>query len=174
MTGFWGWGRDRPMKQWVTTTVFAPARCTNQNMIYTKHRNRPKGRNDGRIASLSHRTRREYENLPLSPPLPKEPAVIQVVSETKVQNVKTGVLGFLTLVGKGVNTRIDNLRVHMASSDTRTTSVGTTALSHNIVFICGDINALGWDPRMLFWENSRLWRPNRAFRVAGVAQPWVS
>jgi hypothetical protein len=46
--------------------------------------------------------------------------------------------------GKGVNTRTDNLRVHMAGSDTRTTtSVGTAALSHNIVFICGDINASG-------------------------------
>jgi hypothetical protein len=43
--------------------------------------------------------------------------------------------------GKGVHTRIDNLRVHTAGSDTRTTLVGTTALSHNIVFICGDINA---------------------------------
>jgi hypothetical protein len=39
--------------------------------------------------------------------------------------------------GKGVNTRTHNLRVHMAGSNIRTTSVGTTALSHNIVFICG-------------------------------------
>jgi hypothetical protein len=39
----------------------------------------------------------------------------------------------------------------------------------NIVFVCGDIHALGWDPRVLFWENFRLWRPNRAFGVAGVA-----
>jgi hypothetical protein len=70
--------------------------------------------------------------------------------------------------GKGVNTRTDNLRVHTAGSDTRTTSVGIIALIHNIVFICGDINALGWDPRVLFWENFWLWRPNRAFRVAGV------
>jgi hypothetical protein len=46
-------------------------------------------------------------------------------------------------VHKGVNTRTDNLRVHTASFDTRTTSVRTTALSHNIVFICRDINALG-------------------------------
>jgi hypothetical protein len=68
---------------------------------------------------------------------------------------------------KGVNTQTDNLRVHTASS--RTTSVGTTALSHNIVFICGDINALGWDPRVLFWENFGLWRPKRTFGVAGVA-----
>jgi hypothetical protein len=71
--------------------------------------------------------------------------------------------------GKGVNTRTDNLRVHTAGSDTRTTSVGTTTLSHNIVFICGDINALGWDPRVLFWENFRLWQPNKAFGVAGMA-----
>jgi len=70
--------------------------------------------------------------------------------------------------GKGVNTRTDNLRVHTTGSDTRTTLVGTTALSHNIVFICRDINALRWDPRVLFWENFQLWRPNRAFGVAGV------
>ncbi len=70
---------------------------------------------------------------------------------------------------KGVNTRTDNLRVHTADSDTRTTSVGTTALNHNIIFICGDINALGWDPQVLFWKNFWLWRPNRAFKVAGVA-----
>jgi hypothetical protein len=55
--------------------------------------------------------------------------------------------------GKGVNTQIDNMRVHTTGSDTRTTSVGTTTINHNIVFICGDINALGWDPRVLFWEN---------------------
>jgi len=42
--------------------------------------------------------------------------------------VRVGVLGFLTS-GKGVNTRTDNLRVHTASSDTHTTSVGTTARS---------------------------------------------
>jgi hypothetical protein len=57
----------------------------------------------------------------------------------------------------------------MVGSDTHTMTVGTTALSHNIVFICGDINALGWDPRVLFWENFGLWRPNRVFGVAGVA-----
>jgi hypothetical protein len=50
------------------------------------------------------------------------------LSGTKVQNVRTGVLGFLIL-GKGVNTRTDNMRVHMAGSDTRTTSVGTTVRS---------------------------------------------
>jgi hypothetical protein len=37
-------------------------------------------------------------------------------------------------LSKGVNTRTDNLRVHTTSSDTRTTSIGTIALSHNIVF----------------------------------------
>jgi hypothetical protein len=72
-------------------------------------------------------------------------------------------------LGKGVNTRTDNLRVHTIGSDTRTMSVRTTAVSHNIVFIYGNINALGWDPRVLFWENFRLWRPNRAFGVAGMA-----
>jgi hypothetical protein len=51
---------------------------------------------------------------------------------------------------KGVNTQTDNLRVHTAGSDTLKTLVRTIALSHNIVFICADINALGWDPQMLF------------------------
>jgi len=50
------------------------------------------------------------------------------LSGTKVQNVRTGVLGFLTS-GKGVNTQTDNLRVHTTSSDTRTMSVGTTSRS---------------------------------------------
>jgi len=50
------------------------------------------------------------------------------LSGTKVQNVKTGVLGFLTM-GNGVNTRTNNMRVHTAGSDTRTTLVGTTARS---------------------------------------------
>jgi hypothetical protein len=53
---------------------------------------------------------------------------------------------FSPSLGKGVNTWTDNLRVHKAGSDTHTTLVGTTLLSHNIVFICGDINSLGWDP----------------------------
>jgi hypothetical protein len=81
---------------------------------------------------------------------------------------ESGFWVFSPLSGKGENTRTDNLRVHKASSDTRTTLVGTTALSHNIVFICGDINALGWDLRVLFWENFGLWRSNRAFGVARV------
>ncbi len=42
--------------------------------VSTKHCSHSKGRNDGRIASLSHRTRGGYKNLP--PPLPTEPAVI--------------------------------------------------------------------------------------------------
>jgi len=48
------------------------------------------------------------------------------LSGTKVQNVRTGVLGFLTS-GKGVNTRTNNLRVHTTGSNTRTTSVRTIA-----------------------------------------------
>jgi hypothetical protein len=133
------------MKQRATTTVFAPARCTNQDLISTKHRSRPKERNDGRIASLSHRTRGGYKNLPLPPPTTKRSGgYIEELSRTKVQNVRTGVLGFLLPSGKGVNTRTDNLRVHTAGSDTRTTSVGTIALSHNIVFICGGYKCPRW------------------------------
>jgi hypothetical protein len=89
--------------------------------------------------------------------------------EPRFKMSEPGFWVFSPLSGKGVNTRTDNLRVHMADSDTHTTLVGTTALSHNIVFICEDINALGWDPRVLFWENFELWRPNRAFEVARVA-----
>ncbi len=50
------------------------------------------------------------------------------LSGTKVQNVKTEVLGFLTS-GKGVNTRTNNLKIHTSGSDTRTTSVESTACS---------------------------------------------
>jgi hypothetical protein len=50
------------------------------------------------------------------------------LSGTKVQNVRIGFLGFL-MSGKGINTRTDNLRVHTAGFDTRTTSVETTARS---------------------------------------------
>jgi hypothetical protein len=50
------------------------------------------------------------------------------LSGTKVQNVRTGVLGFL-MSGKGINTRTNNVKVHMVDSNTCTTSVGTTARS---------------------------------------------
>jgi len=71
--------------------------------------------------------------------------------------------------GKGVNTRTNNLKVHTASSDTRTTLVKTIALNHNIVFICGDINAFRVRPTSVILGKFRLWRPNRAFGVARVA-----
>jgi hypothetical protein len=185
--GVFGVGRERPVKQWATgvslwrgwtTTVSAPVRCRNQDLISTKHRSRPKGKNDGRIASLSHHTRGGYKNLPLPPPTTErtggyiEECVFrnfQNFQEPKFKMSEPGFWVFSPPSGKGVNTWTDNLRVHTASSDTRIMSVGTTALSHNIVFICGDINAFRWDPRVLFWENFRLWRLNRAFGVAGVA-----
>ncbi len=115
--GFGGWGRERPVKQRATTMVSAPARCTNQDLISTKHRSCPKGRNDSRIASLSHHTRGGYKNLPLPPPtIEKTDNYIEErvyrknrrlyrgacfrkfpkLLGTKVQNVRTGVLGFLT------------------------------------------------------------------------------
>ncbi len=168
------------MKQRATTIVFAPARCTNQDLISTKHRICPKGRNDSRIISLSHHTRGGYKNLPLPTPPPTTERIdgyteervfgyFQNFGEPRFKMSKPGFWVFSPPLGKGVNTRTDSLRVHTTGSDTRTMLVGTTALGHNIVFICGDINALGWDPRMLFWENFRLWQPNRAFGVAGVA-----
>jgi hypothetical protein len=174
------WSNERPVSVsdggW-TTTVSTPARCTNQDLISTKHCSHPKGRNDGWIASLSHRTKGGYKNLPLPPPTERTGGYIEArvfknfqnFQEPRFKMSEPGFWVFSPLSGKGVNTQTNNLRVHTAGSDTRTTSVGTIELSHNIVFICGDINALGWDPRVLFWENFRLWRPNKAFEVAGVA-----
>ncbi len=139
------------MKQRATTMVFALAKCTNQNLISTKHRSRPKGRNDDQIASLSHCTRGGYKNLPLPPTTERTNSYIEERVFRNFQNFweprfkmsRPGFWVFSPPSGKGINTRTDNLRVHTASSDTRTTSVGTTTLSHNIVFICGDVNALG-------------------------------
>ncbi len=80
-----------------TTMVSTSARCTNQDLISTKHRSRSKGRNDGRIISLSHRTKGGYKNLP-SPHYRKNRRLYRwkfpKLSGTKVQNVKSGVLGF--------------------------------------------------------------------------------
>jgi hypothetical protein len=140
--GFGGWGRDRPVKQRATGVSLwrgLDHHGFRVQTVSTKHCNRPKGRNDGWIASLSHRTRGGYKNLPLPPLAPHYQKNRRLyrgacfrkfpkLSRTKVQNVRTGVLGFLTL-GKGVNTWIDNLRVHTAGSDTRTTLVGTTVRS---------------------------------------------
>jgi len=119
--------------------VSASARCTNQDLISTKHHSRPKGRNDGQIASFSHRTRGEYKNLPL-PPNPTTERTGGYIEERVFENFqnfreprfkmsKPGFWVFSPPSGKGVNTRIDNLRVHTTSSDTRTTSVRTIARS---------------------------------------------
>jgi hypothetical protein len=73
----------------------------------------------------------DIKTFPSPPPLPKEPTCFRKfpkISGTKIQNVRTGVLGFFML-GKGINTRTDNLRVHTAGSNTRITSVGTTTHS---------------------------------------------
>ncbi len=147
-----------------TNRIFASSRCTNEDLISTKHRNRLKRRNDGRIASLSHRTRGGYKNLPLPPTTErtggniKEPVFenFQNFQEPRFKMSKPRFWVFSPPSSKGVNTRTNNLWVHTAGSDTRTTSVETIVLSHDIVCICGDINVLGWDPQMLFWENFRL------------------
>jgi len=119
-----------------TTTISASARCTNQDLISTKHHSRSKGRNDDRIASLSHRTRGRYKNLP--PPTTERTdgyieehvfGNFQNFREPRFKMLKPGFWVFSPSSGKGVNTRTDNLRVHMAGSDTRTTSVGTTPRS---------------------------------------------
>ncbi len=137
--GFGGWGRDRAVKQLATGVSLwrgLDHHGFRVQTVSTKHCSRSKGRNDGRIASLSHRTTGGYKNLPLPPPNQKNRRLYRGAcfrkfpkfSGTKVQNVRTRVLGFLTL-GKGVNTRTDNLRVHTAGSDNRTTLVGNIARS---------------------------------------------
>ncbi len=124
-------------KGW-TITVSTPAKCTNQDLISTKHRSRPKGRNEGRIASLSHRTKGGYKNLPLPPPTIEriddyiEERVFENFQNFREPRFKMSEPGFWVFSppsGKGVNTRTDNLRVHTAGSDTRTTSIETTARS---------------------------------------------
>jgi len=137
--GFGGWGRERPVKQWATGVSLwwgLDHHNFRVQTVSTKHCSRLKGRNDGRIASLSHRTKGGYKNLPLPPHYRKNRRLYRgacfqkfpKLSGTKVQNVKTRVLGLFTS-GKGVNTQTDNLRVHTVDSDTPTTSVGTTARS---------------------------------------------
>ncbi len=114
-----------------------PGFRTNQDLISTKHRSRPKGRNDGRIASLSHRTRGGYKNLPLPPTTERTGSYIEECVFENFQNFREprfkmsepGFWVFSPPSGKGVNTRTDNLKIHTAGSDTRTTSVGTTARS---------------------------------------------
>jgi hypothetical protein len=146
--GLGGWGKEsrwssrRPVLVcdggW-TTTVSAPTRCTNQDLISTKHRIHPKGRNDGRIASLSHRTRGGYKNLPLpSPPPPTTERMggyieervfgnFQNLREPRFKMSEPGFWVFSPSLGKGVNTWTNNLRVHTVGSDTRTMLVETTA-----------------------------------------------
>jgi hypothetical protein len=137
--GFGGWGRERPVKQRVTGVSLwrgLDHHGFRVQTVFTKHCNRSKGRNDGRITSLSHHTRGRYKNLPLPPHYRKNRQLYKgtcfrkfpKLSRTKVQNVRIGVLGFL-MSSKGVNTQTDNMRVHTTGSDTRTTSVGTTAHS---------------------------------------------
>jgi hypothetical protein len=67
-------------------------------------------------------------------------------------------------LGLGVNTRTDNLRVHTTDFDTHTTSVETTALSHNIVFISGDINALGWGPTSVILRKFQIMATKQSVR----------
>jgi hypothetical protein len=69
--GFGGWGRERPVKQQATGVSLwrgLDHHGFRVQTVSTKHCSHPKGRNDGRIASLSHRTRGGYKNLPLPPP----------------------------------------------------------------------------------------------------------
>jgi len=72
--GFGGWGRERPVKQRATGVSLwrgLDHHGFRVQIVSTKHCSRPKGRNDGRTASLAHRTKGEYKNLPLPPPTTK-------------------------------------------------------------------------------------------------------
>jgi hypothetical protein len=81
---------------------------------------------------------RRYKNLPLPPPTTErtggyiEERVFenfQNFQEPRFKMSKPGFWVFSPPLGKGVNTGTDNLKVHTASSDIRTTSVGTIACS---------------------------------------------
>ncbi len=69
--GFWGVGEGEAGEatgdwgQFVTGVGLPPRFCVQT--VFTKHCSRLKGRNDDRIASLSHHTRGGYKNLPLPP-----------------------------------------------------------------------------------------------------------
>jgi hypothetical protein len=138
--GFGGWGRERPMKQWATvlvydggwTTTVSVYKPSPQSIAAVRRVGMTVGSHPSPIAPEA-----DIKNFPPPPPPPhyrknrwlyrgacfrKFPKL----SGTKVQNVRTEVLGFL-MSSKGMNTRTDNLRVHTARFDTRTTSVRTTS-----------------------------------------------
>jgi hypothetical protein len=122
--GFGGWGRERPVKQWATGVSLwrgLDHHGFRVQTISTKHCSRPKG-------GMTVRPEADIKTFPSPRQLYRGTCFRKFpkLSGTKVQNVRTGV--FLTS-GKGVNTWTDNLRVHTVGSDTRTTSVGTTARS---------------------------------------------
>jgi hypothetical protein len=141
--GFGGWGRERPVKQQVTgvslwwgwTTTVSVYKSFPQIIAAIQ-------RVGMTVGSHPYPTAPDAVKKTLPPPPPPPPHYrknrrlyrgvcfwkFPKLSGTKVQNVRTEVLGFLTL-GKGVNTRTDNLKVHMAGSNTHTTSVGTTMRS---------------------------------------------
>jgi hypothetical protein len=80
--GFWGVGEgeaDEAVGDGVSLWRGLDHHGFRVQTVSTKHCSRPKGRNDGRIASHSHRTITGYKNLPPPPPPPplsKEPMVI--------------------------------------------------------------------------------------------------
>jgi hypothetical protein len=121
--GFGGWGRERSVKQRVigvslwqgwTTTVFV-YKPSPQNIAAVRRVGMTVGSHPFPTAPKA-----DIKTFPSPPPLPPyyrknrrlyRGACFQKfpkLSGTKVQNVKTGVLGFL-MSGKGVNTRTDNL-----------------------------------------------------------------
>jgi len=164
--GFGGWGRERPVKQrttgvslwrgW-TTTIFV-YKPSPQNIAAVRRVGMTVGLHPSPTAPEA-----DIKTFPSPPHYRKNRRLYRracfrkfpKLSETKVQNVRTGVLGFLTS-GKGVNTRTDNLRVHTAGSDTHTTSVGTTThsgwlewRSHGCLKVTGTTSLL-WSHEILY------------------------
>jgi hypothetical protein len=118
--------------------VSTPARCTNHDLISTKHHIPPTiERTDDYIKE------RIFGNF-------------QNFQEPRFKMSKLGFWVFSPPLGKKVNTRTNNLKVHTTSSDTHTTLVGTAALSHNIVFIDGDINVFRVGPTSVIFEKFRI------------------
>ncbi len=133
--GGWGWGRERPVKQRATDVNLWRGWTNTVSVYKLSPQNIAVIRRVGMTVELHPSPTAPEADIKTSPPHYRQNQRLYrrtcfqkfpKLSGTKVQNVRIGVLGFLTST-KEVNTWNDNLRVHTASFDTRTTSVGTTA-----------------------------------------------
>ncbi len=136
---FGGWGRERSVKQhatgvslwWGWTSTVSVYKSSSQSIAAVRSVGMT-------VESHPSPTAPEVniKTFPSPPHYPKNRRLYRgtcfrkfsKLLRTKIQNVKTEVLGFVTS-GKGVNTRTNNLRVHTADFDTGTTSIRITACS---------------------------------------------